>query len=75
MLGKKYGFKQLLKQVSFYLLLPIAIMTLIIALSPNVKGVTGIWSMIMHILGIIVGIIFSVINRQRINDYFQRNVV
>ena len=75
MLGKKYGFKQLLKQVSFYLLLPIAIMTLIIALSPNVKGVTGIWSMIMHILGIIVGIIFSVVNRKRINDYFQRNVV
>lgn len=73
LLGKKYGFKQLFKQVSFYLLSPIAIMTLIIALSPNVKGVTGIWSMIMHILGILVGIIFSVVNRKRINDYFQRN--
>ena len=73
LLGKKYGFKQLFKQVSFYLLLPIAITTLIIALSPNVKGVTGIWSMIMHILGILVGIVFSVVNRKRINVYFQRN--
>lgn len=71
LLGRKYGFRQLFKQVSFYLLFPIAIMTLMIAVSPSVKGVTGIWSMIMHILGILVGIIFSVINRKRINDFLQ----
>ena len=65
-LGKKYGFKNLLKQVSFYLLLPIAIATLVFALSPNAGGVAGIWSMILHLLGLSCGVLFTVIYRKKI---------
>ena len=65
-LGKKYGFKKLLKQVSFYLLLPIAIATLVFALSPNAGGVAGIWSMIVHLLGLGCGVLFTVIYRKKI---------
>ena len=36
-LGRNFGFGKLLKQVSFYFLISIAIQTLIIALSPSVK--------------------------------------
>jgi membrane associated rhomboid family serine protease len=74
-LGKKYGFKQLFKQVSFYLLLPIAITTLIIALSPSVKGVTGIWSMMMHIIGVFVGVVFSVIYNKQIKEFYEKRSI
>lgn len=74
MLGKKFGFIQLFKQVSFYLLLPMAIITLIIALSSSIKGVTGIWSMIVHLLGISVGIIYSFIYNKRIKAYFEKGM-
>ena len=47
-----------------------ATVTLIIALSPSVKGVTGIWSMIVHIIGIIVGVVFTIIYRKKIKEYF-----
>ena len=73
-MGKKYGFGQLFKQIPFYLLLPIATATLIIALSPDVKGVAGIWSMIMHLIGIFVGVTFSVIYNKRIKDFFDQDV-
>ena len=69
-LGRKYGFGKLFKQVSFYFLMSIAVPTLIIALSPSVSGVTGIPSMIMHLLAIIIGIIFTIVFRKSINAYF-----
>lgn len=75
MLGKKYGFKKLFKQISFYLLLQMAIITLIIALSPSVAGVTGIWSMIIHLLSILVGIIFSILYKKKIKEYFDKRIV
>ena len=69
-LGKKYGFGKLFKQGSFYMMSLMATVTLIIALSPSVKGVTGIWSMIVHIIGIIVGVEFAIIYRKKIKEYF-----
>ena len=69
-LGRNFGFGKLLKQVSFYFLISIAIQTLIIALSPSVKGVTGIPSMIIHLLALVIGIIFTIVFRKSINAYF-----
>ena len=69
-LGKRYGFGKLFTQISFYFLMGMSIPTLIIALSPNVKGVTGIPSMIIHLLGIIIGVIFAVVFRKTINEFF-----
>ena len=70
-LGRKYGFGKLFKQVSFYFLMSIAVQTLIIALSPSVKGVTGIPSMIVHLLALIIGVIFTIVFRKSINAYFE----
>ena len=67
-LGQKYGFKKLLKQVLFYLLIPLAIATLAFALSPNAGGVTGIWSMVIHLLGIGCGVLFTVVYHKRIQE-------
>ena len=58
-LGRKHGFGKLLKQLSFYLLMLIAVMTLLFAISPNIGGVTGIPSMIIHLLAIVIGVIFA----------------
>ena len=69
-MGKKYGFGKLFKQISFYLLMPIAILTLIIALSPNVKGVAGIPSMILHLLAVVVGVVIAIVYRKTINSFF-----
>lgn len=71
-MGKKYGFGKLFKQISFYLLMPIAILTLIIALSPNIKGVAGIPSMILHLVAVIVGVIFAIVFRKTINSFFEK---
>ena len=73
-LGKKYGFGKLFTQVSFYLLMPIAIMTFLFAVSPDIKGVTGIPSMIIHLLAIAIGIIFAFVYRKTINEYFEANL-
>ena len=72
-LGRKYGFGKLFKQVSFYLLMSIAVPTLIIALSPSVQGVTGISSMVIHLLAIIIGVIFAIVFRKTINAYFDQH--
>lgn len=69
-LGRKYGFGKLFRQVSFYFLMSIAIPTLIIALSPSVQGVTGISSMVIHLLAVIIGIIFTIVFRKTIKAYF-----
>ena len=68
-LGRKYGFGKLFKQVSFYFLMSIAVPTLIIALSPSVGGVAGIPSMIMHLMAVVIGVIFAIVFRKSINAY------
>ena len=69
-MGKRYGFGKLFKQISFYVLMSIAIPTLVISLSPNVGGVTGIPSMVIHLMGLVVGVVFAVIFRKTIKGYF-----
>ena len=66
-LGKKYGFGKLFKQVSFYFLIPFSLLTLFIAVSPFVAGVP---SMIIHLSAIIIGVIFTVVYRKTINSFF-----
>ena len=69
-MGKKFGFGKLFRQVSFYLLMGIAIPTMVIALMPNIAGVAGIPSMIIHLIAIVIGIVFAVIFRRKIEGYF-----
>lgn len=73
LLGKRYGFGKLFKQVSFYLLMPIAILTLLFSISPDVKGVTGIPSMIIHLLALLIGVIFCVVFRKTIKGYIYKD--
>lgn len=70
-LGKKCGFKNLFKQVSLYLLLPVAITTFIFAVSPSIAGVAGVVSMIMHLVALITGVAMTVIFRKSINKYIE----
>ncbi len=72
-LGRKYGFGKLFRQVSFYFLMSIAVPTLIIALSPSVGGVAGIPSMIMHLMAVIIGVIFAIVFRTSINTFLDIN--
>ena len=69
-LGKRSGFGNLFKQVSFYLLMPIAITTLVFACSPSIAGTTDVWSMLLHLIGITCGVVFAVIYRNAIKSYF-----
>lgn len=69
-MGRKCGFGKLFRQVSFYLLMGIAIPTMAIAVMPNVAGVTGIPSMVIHLTAIAVGIVFAIIFRGSIKSYF-----
>lgn len=69
-LGKRFGFGRLFKQVSFYLLMPIAITTLVFACSPSIAGTTDVWSMLLHLIGITCGVAFAVIFRKTIKSYF-----
>lgn len=70
-LGKKFGFGKLFKQVTFYLLMPIAIFTFLFAVSPNVAGVTGVGSMILHLLALCVGVLMAVLFRKTIKGYYE----
>lgn len=72
-LGRRYGFGKLFKQISFYFLMLLAVPTLIIALSPSVQGVAGIPSMVIHLLAIIIGVIFTIVFRKTITAYFDIN--
>ena len=47
-----------------------AVPTLIISLSPSVSGVTGIESMIIHLLALVIGTIFTIVFRKTIKAYF-----
>ena len=69
-LGKRSGFGNLFKQVSFYLLMPVAITTLVFACSPSIAGTTDVWSMLLHLIGITCGVVFAVIYRNAIKSYF-----
>lgn len=70
-LGKRFGVGKLFKQVTFFLLMPIAILTLLFALSPNIAGVTGVGSMIVHLLALCVGVLMAFLNRKTIKGYLE----
>ena len=72
LLGNRFGYGKLFKQVSFYVLLGIAIPTIIISVSPNVAGVTGIPSMIVHLLALVTGAVFTIVFRKTLQDYFDK---
>ena len=50
-----------------------AVPTLIISLSPSVSGVTGIESMIIHLLALVIGTIFTIVFSKTINAYFDQH--
>ena len=72
LLGNRFGYGKLFKQVSFYVLLGIAIPTIIISVSPNVAGVTGIPSMIVHLLALITGAVFTIVFRKTLQEFFDK---
>ena len=69
-MGRKYGFGKLFKQISFYVLLLIAIPTVAISFIPDIAGVTGIPSMVIHLIALVIGVIFAAVFRKKINGYF-----
>lgn len=71
-LGRKYGFGKLLTQVSFWFLMPLAVVTMVIALSPDVAGIANVWSMLLHLLAVVIGIVFTVVFRKTIAGYFDQ---
>ena len=72
LLGNRFGYGKLFKQISFYVLLGIAVPTIIISVTPNIAGVTGIPSMVIHLLGLAIGILFSSMFRKTLQDYFDK---
>lgn len=72
LLGSRFGYGKLFKQVLFYVLLSIAIPTIIISVTPNVAGVTGIPSMIIHLLGLIIGTAFAIVFRKTLQEFFDK---
>lgn len=68
-MGKKYGFGKMFRQVSFYLLMGIAIPTMVISLMPDIAGLAGIPSMIIHLIAIVMGIVCAVIFRGKIYEF------
>lgn len=65
----KFDKKETLKQVSFYPLLNI-ILIMLIMINPYVAGTT---SMIIHIVAVFAGIIFIIIKHKILKDYFLIN--
>ena len=74
-MGKKYGFGKLFRQVSFYLLMGIALPTAVISLIPNIAGVAGIPSMIIHLIALAIGVVFAFICKGKIACYFNNTNV
>lgn len=64
-LGKK-SWKRLFTQVGFYLLIQIVV-AMIVMVNPYVAGVA---SMIMHLVAIVFGLVFTVIYRKKIGEFF-----
>ena len=74
-MGKKYGFGKLFRQVSFYLLMGIALPTAVISLMPNIAGVAGIPSMIIHLIALAIGVVFAFICKGKIACFFNNTNV
>jgi len=72
LLGSRFGYGKLFKQVSFYVLLSIAIPTIIISVSPNVAGVAGIPSMIVHLMALGIGAVFTIVFRKTLQGFFDK---
>ena len=72
LLGSRFGYGKLFKQVSFYVLLSIAIPTIIISVSPNVAGVTGIPSMVIHLMALVIGTVFAIVFRKTLQEFFDK---
>ena len=72
LLGSRFGYGKLFKQVSFYVLLGIAIPTIIISVSPSVAGVTGIPSMVIHLMALVIGTAFAIVFRKTLQVFFDK---
>ena len=72
LLGSRFGYGKLFKQISFYVLMSIAIPTIIISVTPNVAGVTGIPSMVIHLLGLVIGTFFAIVFRKTLQEFFDK---
>lgn len=72
LLGKNFGFGKLFKQVSFYVLMGMAIPTAIISLTPRIGDVSGVPSMVIHLMGLIIGSVFAIVYRKSLQDYFDK---
>ena len=72
LLGKNSGFGKLFKQVSFYVLMGMAIPTAIISLTPRIGDVSGVPSMVIHLMGLIIGSVFAIVYRKSLQDYFDK---
>ena len=72
LLGNRFGYGKLFKQISFYVLLGIAVPTIIISVTPNIAGVTGIPSMVIHLLGLVIGTFFAIVFRKTLQDFFDK---
>ena len=56
----------------FDVLMSIAIPTIIISVTPDVAGVTGIPSMVIHLLGLVIGTFFAIVFRKTLQDFFDK---
>jgi membrane associated rhomboid family serine protease len=72
LLGSRFGYGKLFRQVSFYVLLGIAIPTIIISVSPSVAGVTGIPSMVIHLMALVIGTVFAIVFRKTLQEFFDK---
>ena len=72
LLGSRFGYGKLFKQIAFYVLMSIAIPTIIISVTPNVAGVTGIPSMVIHLLGLVIGTTFAIVFRKTLQEFFDK---
>ena len=72
LLGNRFGYGKLFKQISFYVLLGIAVPTIIISVTPNIAGVTGIPSMVIHLLGLVIGTTFAIVFRKTLQEFLDK---
>ena len=72
LLGSRFGYGKLFKQIAFYVLMSIAIPTIIISVTPNVAGVTGLPSMVIHLLGLVIGTFFAIVFRKTLQEFFDK---
>ena len=51
----------------------IAIPTVAISFIPDIAGVTGIPSMVIHLIALVIGVVFALLFRKTIDGYFVTN--